>query len=69
MRDKIMKATFQGFTEVDKPATFKIPTKTRIIAGVEVVEFYKYVEIKNADDFIAGNDYEIEIIGNYAMAL
>lgn len=64
-----MKATFQGFTEIDKPASFKIPAKTRIIGGVEVAEFYNYVEIKNADDFIAGNDYDVEIVGGYAVAL
>ena len=62
-----MKATFIGYTEIDKPAQFKIPAKTRVIAGVEVVEFYNFVDVKNADDFVAGVDYDVEIIGGYAM--
>jgi hypothetical protein len=63
-----MKATFQGFTEVDKPASFKFPLQTKMIGGVECVLFYKYVDIKNPDDFIAGEDYDVEIIEGYAMA-
>ena len=62
-----MKATFVGYTEVDKPAQFKAPTKTRMIGGVEVVEFYKWFDVKNGDDFVAGSEYEIEIIEGYAM--
>lgn len=50
-----MKAIFVGYTAIDKPAQFKVPTKTRIIGGVEVVEFYKWFDVKNGDDFVAGN--------------
>ena len=67
-KERFMKATLQGFTEVDKPASFKFPLKTKLIAGVEVVLFYGYVDIKNPDDFIAGSDYDVEIIEGYAMA-
>ena len=62
-----MKAIFTGFTEIDKPAQFKIPAKTRVICGAEVVEFYNFVDVKNADDFIAGQEYNVEIIEGYAM--
>lgn len=62
-----MKATFAGYTEIDKPAQFKVPAKTRIINGVEVVEFYNWFDVKNGGDFVAGNEYDIEIIGGYAM--
>jgi len=62
-----MKAIFVGFTEIDKPAQFKVPAKTRIIGGVEVVEFYKWIEVKNGDDFVAGSEYEIEVIEGYAI--
>jgi hypothetical protein len=64
-----MKALFEGYTEVNKPAQFKVPAKTRVIGGVEVVEFYNWIDVNNGDDFIAGNEYNIEVVDGHAVVL
>ena len=65
-----MKAEFIGYTEVDKPAQFRVPSKYIEIKGVgKVVAFYDLYDVKNGDDFVAGEEYEIEIIEGYAMEL
>jgi hypothetical protein len=62
-------AIYIGYTEIDKPAQFKVATKTRIVNGVEVVEFYNYHAVKNGDEFSCGVTYDIEIIDGYATVI
>lgn len=60
-------AIFTGYTEIDKPAQFKVAAKTRVIGGVEYVEFYDFYDVKNADDFACGVAYNIEITNGHAV--
>lgn len=63
-----MKAEFIGYTEIDKPAQFRVAAQTKNIFGVgEVVTAYKFFDVKNGDDFYVGEYYDIEIIEGYAM--
>ena len=63
-----MKAEFIGYTELDKPAQFRVPSKYIEIKGAgKVVALYNLYDVKNGDDFVVGDEYEIEIIEGYAM--
>ena len=62
-------AIFVGYTEIDKPAQFKAPAKTRMIGGVEIVEFYDFYDVRNGDDFSCGVAYDIDITDGHATVV
>ena len=62
-------AIFIGYTDIDKPAQFKVATKTIVIGGVEHVLFYDFYDVKNADDFSCGVSYDIKIADGIATVI